>query len=433
MSAPSPGSRGELSRAILQLGIRANLGQFLVQTLLVFFVGITIGLERNVVPVLAEQEFAVASTSVVLSFVVSFGFVKALLNLYGGYLSESWGRRPVLIMGWLAAIPVPLLIIWAPSWWWIVGANALLGVNQGLAWSMTVTAKMDLVGSRWRGLATGINECGGYTGVAVGALATSYLAGAYGLRPAPFYFGLGVILAATGIAVFWVRETLPYARGEALPPRAMMHVQNQGEPSFREVFWVTTWRNRTLFAVCQAGLVNKFADALVWVSFPLFFLAQGLGVEQIGLLVGVYGFTWGILQLLTGPLADRWGRRWPIISGLLALGVGVACTPLAQGMAWWLMWVVLLGAGMALLYPTLLAVVGDVAPPQWRGPSLGVYRMWRDSGYAFGALLIGLVSDLWDLRAGFFFTAALMGVSALIVLLLLRETAPQLAGRRGMD
>ena len=262
-----------------RFGIMPNLGQFMVQTLLVFFVGITVGLERNVVPVLAEEEFAIASTSVILSFVVSFGFVKALLNLFGGRLSESWGRKPLLIAGWLVAVPIPLIIIWAPNWWWIVFANILMGVNKGLAWSMTVTSKMDLVGGRLRGLATGINEFAGYSGVATGALVTDYLAAAYGLRPAPFYFGLAVILAALGIAVVLSRETLHHAHAEAdlldakesisgsTPDRQEPTIQgsapsslpleegpghalSEGKgPSFLDIFKLTTWGDPAMFAL----------------------------------------------------------------------------------------------------------------------------------------------------------------------------------------
>ena len=415
------------------LGIRANLGQFLVQTLLVFFVGMTVGLERNVVPVLAEEEFAIASSSVILSFVVSFGFVKALLNLFGGRLSESWGRKPLLVVGWLFAIPIPLIIIWADSWWWIVFANLLMGVNQGLAWSMTVTSKMDIVGSKLRGLATGINEFAGYSGVATSALVTGYLAAAYGLRPTPFYFGLAIILAALGIAIVLSKETVHHARREALladeldtgsGTKPVGLAGAKPGPSFKDVFRLTTWGDRSMFAACQAGLLHKFTDALVWVSFPLFFKAEGLGVGQIGLIIGVYGFTWGILQLGTGYMTDKLGRKWPIVAGLFLCGAGVWLTVVMSGTAAWIGTAAVIGLGMALLYPSLLAAVGDVAHPRWRGTSLGVYRMWRDSGYAFGALLIGVISDFIGFSAGFCFTAVLMFVSGVIVARWMYETAP---------
>jgi MFS family permease len=313
----------------------------LVLTLLVFFAGVTVGLERNVVPVLAEEEFAIASTSVILSFVVSFGVVKALLNLVGGRLSESWGRKPLLLIGWLAAVPIPPLIIWAPNWWWIVAANVFMGVNQGLAWSMTVTSKMDLVGAKWRGSATGVNEFAGYSGVAIGALVTGYLAAAYGLRPVPFYFGLVVILAALGITVGFAKETRHLAQIEAdlsganpVPNGSPDPSSNSvREPSFLHIFKFTTWQDPAMFAVTQAGLVHKFTDALVWVSFPLFFRSHGLGVEQIGLIIGVYGLTWGVLQLGTGPMTDKLGRKWPIVAGLFLCGAGVFLTNVLSGIA----------------------------------------------------------------------------------------------------
>lgn len=416
----------------LRLGVRANLGQFLVQTVLVFFVGITVGLERNVVPLLAKEEFAIASASIILSFVVSFGFVKALINLYGGVLSESWGRRPLLVLGWAVAVPIPLMIIWAPNWWWVVAANVLMGMNQGLAWSMTVTSKLDLVGSRWRGFAVGVNEFAGYSGVATGALVTGYIAASYGLRPAPFYFGLVVILAALGLSLGLAKETRGYARTEAALSQGSYAGGRHGEaqepcsrkPGFWYIFWLTSWRDRALFAASQAGLLHKFADALVWVSFPLFFAAQGLGVGQIGLIIGAYGFTWGLLQLVAGPLSDWAGRKWIIVAGLVLCGAGVGGTQSVNGVGPWLATAALTGLGMALLYPNLLAVIADVSHPCWRGTSLGVYRMWRDSGYAFGALVLGMVMDRWGLSYGFYFTALVMLLSAAIVALAMYETAP---------
>lgn len=414
------------------MGIMANLGQFVVQTVLVFFVGITIGLERNVVPILAKEEFAIASASVILSFVVSFGFVKAILNLLGGRLSESWGRKPILILGWIAAVPVPLMIIWASSWWWIVAANVLMGINQGLAWSMTVTSKMDLVGAKWRGFAIGINEFAGYSGVATGALVTGFIAASYGLRPVPFYFGLAIILAALGIALVLAKETKGFSRSEAA-----LNIENSspglhGEvvepcarnPGLWHIFRLTSWGDRAMFSASLAGLLHKFADALVWVSFPLYFNSRGLGVSKIGLIVGVYGFTWGIFQLVTGPLTDRIGRKWPIVTGLVICGVGVWATQAVEGTVPWMITAALTGFGMALLYPTLLAVVGDVSNPCWRGASLGVYRMWRDSGYAFGALTIGLISDWLGIKYGFYFTALVMFLSSAIVALTMYETSP---------
>ncbi len=415
-----------------RLGIMANLGQFLVQTVLVFFVGITVGLERNVVPILAKEEFAIASTSVILSFVVSFGFVKAVLNLFGGQLSETWGRRPVLVLGWIAAVPVPLMIIWASNWWWIVAANVLLGINQGLAWSMTVTSKMDLVGAKWRGLGVGINEFAGYSGVAAGALVTGFLAARYGLRPVPFYFGLAVILAGLGIAVTLAKETRGFSRGEAYleAENRAGKAQQEGvgpcvaNPGLWNIFRLTSWGDKAMFSASLAGLLHKFADALVWVSFPLYFNSKGLGVSGIGLVVGAYGFTWGISQLAVGPLTDRIGRKWPVVAGLVLCGAGVWLTLLVEGIGPWMLTAALTGFGIALLYPTLLAVIGDVSNPVWRGASLGVYRMWRDSGYGFGALAIGFISDWLGLSYGFYFTSLVMFMGAVLVAFTMYETSP---------
>ena len=341
----------------------------------------------------------------------------------------------MLVLGWLVAVPIPLIIIWAPNWWWIVFANLLMGVNQGLAWSMTVTSKMDIVGSKWRGLATGINEFAGYSGVATAALVTGFLAAAYGLRPAPFYFGLAVILSALGIAVALSRETVQFARREAdlhdsgnAGPRANSVQQPGGGkgPTFADIFKLTTWGDRAMFAASQAGLLHKFTDALVWVSFPLFFKSQGLAVDRIGLIIGVYGFTWGFLQLGTGVMTDRIGRKWPIVAGLFLCGAGVWFTVVVSGLGMWIVTAAAIGVGMALLYPSLLAAVADIAHPRWRGTSLGVYRMWRDSGYAFGALLIGAISDAVGFKYGFYFTAVVMFVSGAIVALYMYETAPSL-------
>ena len=312
-------------------------------------------------------------------------------------------------------------------------ANLLMGVNQGLAWSMTVTSKMDLVGPRWRGFATGINEFAGYSGVATAALVTGFLAAAYGLRPVPFYFGLAVILAALGIAVALTKETLHHAHHEASLHDSQNPVPSPAStspspvktgPAFLEIFKLTTWGDRSMFAASQAGLIHKFTDALVWVSFPLFFKAQGLDVGQIGVVIGVYGFTWGFLQLGTGVLTDRIGRKWPIVAGLLLCGGGVWLTVVVSGVAFWIGTAATIGVGMALLYPSLLVVIGDIAHPRWRGTSLGVYRMWRDSGYAFGALLIGLISDTLGFNYGFYFTAVAMLVSGVVVAVWMYETAP---------
>lgn len=408
-----------------QLGIRPNLGQFLIQTLLVFFVGTTIGLERTVVPLLARDEFGIASASVVASFLVSFGLVKAALNLWGGYWSERWGRRPLLIAGWVAALPIPLLIIVAPSWSWIVAANILMGVNQGLAWSMTVTSKVDIVGEPHRGLAISINEFAGYLGVALASWFSGTLAASYGLRPAPFIVGFGIIVVALGISVLLVKETRDYAR---------LGADAQGKPletpGLGEMLRLVSWKDRTLLGCSQAGMVGKFVDALVWVAFPLYLSAAGLDAAAIGAVVGVYGLTWATAQLVAGPASDRFGRKPLIIAGMVLAALGVATVTRVEGMAPWLASAVLTGLGIALTYPTLLAAVSDASQPKWRGAALGVYRMWRDAGYAFGGLLIGLLADAVSLQVAFDVVAACALLSAALGVATMQETAPNISPRK---
>ena len=419
-------------------GIRANLGQFGQQMLQVFFVGLTIGLQRNVVPALAEQEFGVPAGSFMLltAFIVSFGFVKGALNFVAGRLSDRLGRRKVLLWGWIAALPIPFIFLYAPSWNWIVAANVLLGVNQGFAWSMTVTSKIDITRAQERGLATGLNEFAGYSGVAVAGIVTGYLAADFDPRWSLFVFGLAVALLALATAYFFVAETLPWAQAEAAQRRAEgagtaaagIPIDFPERPTLGQIFALVTYRHRTFSAFCQAGCVEKFVDALVWAFFPVYLIGQGLTIIEIGWVVGVYGLVWGASQLWTGPLSDRIGRKIPIVLGMWTCGAGIAATLLGHGLAYWSATAALAGVGMALLYPTLIAAIGDISHPSWRGSSLGVYRFWRDLGYGIGALLIGLIADATDsLEAGFWFTAAAMGVSGLWVLVAARETLPRLA------
>ena len=403
-------------------GIRRNWLQFSLQLLVVFAVGLTIGSERTVVPVLGRQVFGLTSMLVVGSFVMSFGFVKAILNLYGGKWADKYGRKPILIVGWLVALPIPLILVVAPNWWWITLGNILLGVNQGLAWSMSVNAKIDLAGSNARGLAVGLDEAFGYGGVAIGGWVTGVLATTYGLRPQPFYLLTGVIVIGLFISTFLVQETRSYTESE--------DTDDSGEVdlSFAEIFIRTTYGDRTLFAAAQAGCIEKFVDALVWIAYPLYFTTVGLSVAGVGVVVGVYGGVWGVSQLYTGKLADEVGRRPPIVAGLFVAGAGVLLTPFVTGYTAWVAVAGVTGLGMALLYPNLMTVVGDVAHPRWRAVGLGVYRMWRDAGYVFGALFVGLAADLLSVEAAFYGVAAAMFVSGGITLLLLRETHPTLGG-----
>jgi MFS family permease len=414
-------------------GIRENLSQFAQQLLQVFFVGLTIGMQRTVVPALAESEFGVPadSAALLMAFVVSFGFVKGAMNFVSGRLSERVGRRRVLIWGWLFALPIPFIFLFAPSWNWIVAGNVLLGINQGFAWSMTVTSKLDIVRAEQRGLATGFNEFAGYGGVALAGLITGYLAADFDPRWSLFVFGLAVILLALISALLFSAETLPWARAEAAAHKAGTHEgpkprfpENVSEhPSTREIFTLVSFRHRTFMALSQAGCIEKFVDALVWAFFPAYLYAKGLSLVEIGWVVGTYGFVWGGSQLWTGPLSDAIGRKWPIVIGMWTCAAGVAAALMVDGIYAWSIAAAVVGVGMALLYPTLIAAIGDISHPNWRGSSLGVYRFWRDLGYGIGALSLGLIADAYgSLEAGFWFTAAAMVLSGLWVAVAMDET-----------
>jgi MFS family permease len=427
------------TKAAVQLGLRANWQQFTLLVIVNAFVGAMVGLERSIVPLLGQQVFGLASTTAVLSFIMSFGIVKALANLFAGRLSDRIGRKSVLVVGWLVGLPVPLLIIFAPSWGWVVFANILLGINQGLCWSTTVIMKIDLVGPARRGLAMGLNEAAGYGAVSASAIAAGYLAATYALRPQPFLLGIGFALAGLLLSLFFVRESHGHARHEAAlqaQPAGQKEtsVQQTTEvstahpqaPSFKDIFLLTSWKNRTLFGVSQAGLVNNLNDGLAWGLFPLFFAAGGLSIAQIGLLAGIYPGVWGGAQLVTGALSDRLGRKGMIVGGMMLQGVAIGLLPLVHGFAWWAVVMVLLGLGTALVYPTLLAAISDVAHPSWRASAVGVYRLWRDSGYAIGALLAGVLADLFGVTWAIGVIGALTFLSGILAQAVMSETLPRI-------
>jgi MFS family permease len=409
-----------VASAAPRLGLKENLGQFSLLVLVNAFVGAMVGMERSILPAIAEQDFKLAARSAVLSFIVVFGITKALTNYLAGRLSDHWGRKHVLVAGWLVATPVPLLLMWAPTWTWVLVANALLGISQGLTWSTTVIMKIDLVGPKRRGLAMGLNEFAGYLAVAVSALATGFLATHYGLRPQPFYLGLGFVSVGLVLSIFAVRETKQHVVHET---------KLEGQPVIeqsltpREVFWRTSLGDKNLSSVSQAGLVNNLNDGMAWGLFPLFFTAAGLTLAQIGGLAAVYPATWGVAQLFTGALSDRIGRKWLIASGMWVQAVGIAFVILAGTLLGFSLGAVLLGLGTAMVYPTLLAAIGDVARPSWRASSVGVYRLWRDLGYAIGALLAGLVADALGLPAAMWLVAGLTFLSGVVVALRMSETA----------
>ncbi len=402
-----------------RLGLRENLGQFSLLVVVNAFVGAMVGMERTILPPIAEREFHLAARSAVLSFIVVFGVTKALTNYLAGRLSDRVGRKHVLVGGWLVAAPVPFLLMWAPSWSWVLFANALLGVSQGLTWSTTVIMKIDLAGPQKRGLAMGFNEFAGYFAVAASALATGLLAARYGLRPEPFY--LGVVFVAVGLllSAFVVRETRHHVAAETKLHGAL---DPGGALTPREVFWRTTLTDRDLSSVSQAGLVNNLNDGMAWGLFPLFFTAARMDLRQVGTLAAVYPATWGVAQLFTGAWSDRVGRKWLIAAGMWVQAVGIGAVVLARSFGGFVAGAALLGVGTAMVYPTLLAAIGDVAHPSWRASSVGVYRLWRDLGYAIGALLAGVTADAFGLPAAMWLVAALTFASGVVVVVRMRET-----------
>ena len=409
----------------VRLGLRENWEQFALLVLVNAFVGAMVGLERAVLPLLAEEEFGLASRTAILSFIATFGLTKALANLFAGRLGDRVGRKPVLIAGWLFGIPVPFLLIAAPSWTWIVFANVLLGVNQGLAWSTTVIMKIDLVGPRKRGLAMGLNEAAGYVAVSLAALASGYIAATYSLRPHPFYLGVVFALAGLLLTIFFVRDTIDHARLEARTWDRRANHENSDEAevrSFSHVLLLTSWKDRALFAVSQAGMVNNLNDGMAWGLFPLYYAALGMSVEKIGVLAALYPAVWGLGQLGTGMLSDRLGRKPLIVAGMWIQAVGIGLMLLGDAFALLVWAMVLLGLGTALVYPTLLAAIGDVAHPSWRGASVGVYRLWRDGGYVAGALAAGLLADLFGMEWAIGAIGALTALSGIVVGLVMYET-----------
>ena len=403
----------------VRLGLRENAAQFTLLVVVNAFVGAMVGIERSILPAIAEQEFALAARSAILSFIVVFGVSKALTNYGAGRWSDRFGRKSVLVLGWLVAAPVPFLLMWAPSWNWILFANVLLGVSQGLTWSTTVIMKIDLVGAKQRGLAMGLNEFAGYGALAVSALATGWIAASYGLRPQPFY--LGVVFVAVGLVLSatLVRET----RHHVVHESALLATgPADGMPTSREVFWRTTLFDRNLSSVSQAGLVNNLNDGMAWGLFPLVFATAGMDLAQVGMLAAIYPAAWSLGQLVTGGLSDRIGRKPFIVWGMWIQAVGIAVTTVVHLFAGFVVGAMLIGIGTAMVYPALLAAIGDVADPAWRASAVGVYRLWRDLGYAVGALLAGLTADAFGLSAAMWLVAALTFASGVVSATRTRET-----------
>ncbi|RDI55762.1 MFS transporter [Nocardia mexicana] len=411
------------------LGLRHNAAQFTLLVAVNALVGGMVGQQQTVLPLLADSVFGLTGYTFIFTYVAAFGITKAAANYFAGTWSDRYGRKPVLLVGWLFALPVPLLLIAAPNWWWVVAANVLLGINQGLTWSTTVVMKIDLVGPARRGLAMGFNEAAGYGAVAISSLLAGWLAEQYGLRPAPFLLGIAYAALALLLSGAFVRETRDHARLEA----ARHTPRTEGlraELTDREIAAQTTWKEPALASASLAGLVNNLNFGLSWGLFPLLFATADLSVGQIGLLFALYPGVWGAGQLVTGGLSDRIGRKWLIVIGMAVQGAALTIIALSQGFPGWAAGTVLLGAGTAMVYPTLLAVIGDVAHPTWRGRAVGVYRVWRDLGYAAGAILGGIVADLMGLHAAVWAAAAVSAAAALIVGLRMYETHPPQATRR---
>lgn len=411
----------------IQLGLKPNIRQFLILVLVNAFVGGMIGIEQTVVPLIGKEAFGIESNAIIVSFIASFGLVKAFLNLFAGNLSDRWGRKNVLVLGWIFGLPVPFMLLFASSWNWIIFANILLGVNQGLTWSMTVNMKIDLVGKERRGLALGLNEFAGYLSVALVGFMTGYLAATFGLKPYSFY--IGIIFAILGLAFSWiiVKDTRKFTKLE-IKNEALESTDNRTKAAdldFKQVFLQTSWKNRTMLSISQAGLINNLIFGVTWGLFTLYFTSFGVGVGEIGFLKALHPGIWGVLQLITGSLSDKLGRKILIYPGMIIQGIGIWIVLFAHFIPGWIVGMSLIGVGTALVYPTLLAAISDVAHPKWRATSLGVYRFWRDLGFVFGALVIGSIADFLGLNIAIQLVAFLAVFSGIFVLAVMKETRIQ--------
>lgn len=390
----------------IKLGLKENWKQFTLLVIINAFVGGMVGLERSILPQIAEKEFAIAAKTAILSFIIVFGIVKAITNYYTGALANKFGRKNLLVTGWIIAIPIPFILMFAPSWSWIIAANVLLGINQGLAWSSTVVMKIDIVGEKQRGFAMGLNEFAGYIAVAIVAFLTGWIASEYGIRPYPFYLGIGLVFLGLFGSIFFIKDTRHHVAKETI---------SNTIPRLKNIFWDTTWKDKNLGSITQAGLINNLNDGMVWGIFPILLATKGFTLAQIGIVTAIYPAVWGLGQLFTGKMADRFCKKDMLYIGMFLQAIALLVFVWANTMPHFVILSSVLGWGTAMVYPTFLATVAENTNPQDRAKSIGIFRLWRDLGYAIGAILTGIIADLISINAAIIFIGILTFVSAFII------------------
>jgi MFS family permease len=405
------GNREDNIRPTVKLGLKENWKQFTLLVIINAFVGGMVGLERSILPRIAEAEFAMAAKTAILSFIVVFGIVKAITNYYTGALANRFGRKNLLVAGWIIGIPIPLILMFAPNWNWIIAANVLLGINQGLAWSSTVVMKIDLVGDKQRGFAMGLNEFAGYISVAVIAFLTGWIASEYGIRPYPFYIGIVLVVLGLIGSLFFIRDTKHHVDKET---------SSSNLPRLKNIFWDTTWRNKNLGSVTQAGLINNLNDGMTWGIFPIILAGKDFSLGQIGIVTAVYPAVWGLGQLFTGKMADKFCKKDMLFVGMFLQALALVGLIWANSMFDFIALSTVLGWGTAMVYPTFLATVAENTHPHDRAKSVGIFRLWRDLGYAIGAILTGIIADLISINASILLIGFLTLVSSIIILFRMR-------------
>ena len=390
----------------IKLGLRENWMQFTILVVVNAFVGGMVGLERTIFPKFAEIEFGVASKTAILSFIIAFGITKAITNYFTGRLANKFGRKNLLLVGWFFALPIPFILIYATSWNWVLFANVLLGINQGLTWSSTVVMKIDLVGEKDRGLAMGINEFAGYFAVGLVAFLTGIIAQKYGVTPYPFYLGIGISIVGLLLSYFFVRDT-----------RVFVHKEQETTKSDKQenIFFETSFKDKTLSSITQAGLVNNLNDGMIWGLLPILLISLNYDSKSIGIIAAIYPAVWGIGQLITGRMADIYSKKKMLFWGMLAQGIAILLIPFFTSFYQLAIIASILGAGTALVYPTFLSAIAEATHPNQRAESIGVFRLWRDLGYAIGAIVSGIIADLFGVSYAVLSIGAITILSAAII------------------